>query len=571
MVETRKYKNMKDKIIKWLRKVSTYTFLSLSILFIVFGIFLITLNIFYKNKYYPRTKINNLSVTGKSYNETRNEFYKKLNNFNQEIILVSDDFEKKVRPYNIGIEIYLDGALEESYNYGRDLFTPYGLKDVICNVALGKNYDIEYNIRKENFNNFVRSELEPLGVTSDDISYKEDVNNFEIILGKEGKILDKDSLLARVENNVKNLSVDPIKLDFISLYSQLENENVKKIENDIENIVSSKFTLKFEDKTWEINEEMLRDWLYFNLEDIETENGFYEKKLNVDLDRKKVGTYLETLKKEIEIDPENARFQVNEHKIEVLKPSLIGRDLLVEATYDKLKEEAKNKDDRALTIETKEVGAAINQENIDRLSIKELVGKGESNFAGSPQNRIHNINNAVEKLNGTFIGPQETYSIVENIGEVNAEAGYLPELVIKENKTIPEYGGGLCQVSTTLFRAAIYSGFKITERQSHSYAVSYYEPHGMDSTIYIPHPDLRFVNNTDHTVLLQAKIDGYNLAFEFYGTKDDREVSIEGPYYWDRRGDGSFKARFTQVVKMSDNTEYRDEFKSFYDSPDKYH
>jgi vancomycin resistance protein YoaR len=307
------------------------------------------------------------------------------------------------------------------------------------------------------------------------------------------------------------------------------------------------------------------------LEDEELDGGYYEKKIYVDLDRKKVGAYLENLKGEIEIKPENARFQVKDDKLEVLKPSVVGRDLLIEATYDELRNKVKNNQDRTLVLKTKEIGAEINQENIDKLGIKEMIGKGESNFAGSPQNRIHNIKNAVEKLNGTLIGPQETYSIVENIGEVNAEAGYLPELVIKEDKTIPEYGGGLCQVSTTLFRAAIYSGFKITERQSHSYAVSYYNPQGMDATIYIPHPDLQFINNTDHAILLQAKVEGYSLTFEFYGIKDNREVKIEGPYYWDRKEDGSFKARFTQVVKMSNGIEIKDEFKSYYDSPDKYH
>lgn len=561
---------MKKKIIKWTRNIWTYSFLGLGLLFVLFGIGLIILNTYYDNKFYPRTKILNISVSGKTHNEVRNEFYKKLNGFNQEIVFIDDEFEKRVKPENIGIEIYLDGNINRAYNYGRDLFTPYGLKDGIEILLFGKNFEIESNIREENYNNFVRSELEPLGVTSNDINFEEKGSDYEITLGKEGKSLDKDSLLARVEDRVENMSTDPIKLDFVSLYSQIDQKHLKNVKKDIKNIISSKIILEFEDKKWEINEDLLKDWIYFNLEDEEVAEGFYSKTISVSLDRKKAGSFIESLKGEVEIKPENAKFQVNDEKIEVLKQSVLGRDLLIEATYEELNNKARS-NDRVLTIKTKEVGAEINQENIDRLGIKELVGSGESNFAGSPQNRIHNINNAIEKLNGTLIGPQETYSIVENIGEVNAEAGYLPELVIKENKTIPEYGGGLCQVSTTLFRAAIYSGFKITERQSHSYAVSYYEPHGMDSTIYIPHPDLQFINDTDHSVLLQAKIEGYKLTFEFYGTKDEREVITEGPYYWDRKGDGSFKARFNQIVKMPNGSERKDEFKSFYDSPDKYH
>jgi len=561
---------MKKKIIKWTRNICTSSFLSLGLSFILFGIGLIILSTYYDNKFYPRTKILNISVSGKTHNEVRNEFYKKLNDFNQEMIFVGDDFEKKIKPENIGVEIYLSGNIQEAYNYGRDLFTPSGLKKGMEILLFGKNFEIYSVIREENFNNFVRSELEPLGVTSGDINFEERVGDYEIILGKEGKSLDKDSLLVRVKNRVEHMSTDPIKLDFVSIYSQIDREHLKNIKKDIKNIVSSKFILEFEDKKWEIGEDLLKDWIYFNLEDEKVAGGFYSKKISVNLDRKKVGAFVESLRGEVEIKPENAKFQVNDEKIEVLKQSTLGRDLLIEATYEELNNKVRG-NDRTLTLKIKEVGAEINQEKVDRLGIKELVGAGESNFAGSPQNRIHNINKAVEKLNGTLIGSQETYSIVENIGEVNAGAGYLPELVIKENKTIPEYGGGLCQVSTTLFRAAIYSGFKITERQSHSYAVSYYEPPGLDSTIYIPHPDLQFVNDTDHTVLLQAKIDGYKLTFEFYGTKDEREVIIEGPYYWDRKGDGSFKARFNQIVKMPNGSERKDEFKSFYNSPDKYH
>ncbi len=560
---------MKNKIIKWLKNISTYSFLTLGFVFILFGIGLIILNTHYKSKFYPRTKISGISVTDKTYNEVRNDFYKKLNSFNQEITFVDGEFKKKIKPENIGVEIYLDSTIDKAYNYGRDLFMLQGLEEGIKNLFIGRNYKIETSIRQENFDNFVRSELEPLGVTSSDINFEKKGNNFEIVFGKQGRSLDKEALIIRVENNIEKMSSEPISLNFISLYSQVDQSNLEKAKDDIKNIISSKFILKFEDKTWEINEDLLKGWICFNLEDEIVEGG-YKKKIVVDIDRKKVGTFLESLKGDIEKKPENPRFQVADNKIEVSKPSSVGRDLLVEANYNELRKKVKS-NDRTLILQTKEVGAEINQENIDKLGIKELVGSGESNFAGSPQNRIHNIETAVEKLNGTFIGPQETYSLVENIGEVNAEAGYLPELVIKENKTIPEYGGGLCQIATTLFRAAINAGFYITERQSHSYAVSYYNPQGMDATIYIPHPDLQFVNNTDHAVLLQVRIEGYKLTFEFYGTEDGREVSIEGPYYWDRKGDGSFKARFTQVVKMTDGTERRDEFKSFYDSPDKYH
>ncbi|MCX6744921.1 MAG: VanW family protein [Candidatus Parcubacteria bacterium] len=136
-------------------------------------------------------------------------------------------------------------------------------------------------------------------------------------------------------------------------------------------------------------------------------------------------------------------------------------------------------------------------------------------------------------MNGLIIPPGE-FSTVDAIGEVNAATGYFQEYVIKGDRTIPEYGGGLCQIGTTMFRVALYSGLPITERRPHSYIVSYYNPLGMDATIYGPHPDLRFNNDTGYNILLQIKIDGTELTFEFWGTSDGRKTEITDPvlYNW---------------------------------------
>ncbi|HLC63987.1 MAG TPA: VanW family protein, partial [Patescibacteria group bacterium] len=102
------------------------------------------------------------------------------------------------------------------------------------------------------------------------------------------------------------------------------------------------------------------------------------------------------------------------------------------------------------------------------------------------------------------------------------ETGYLPELVIKGDETIPEYGGGLCQIGTTVFRAALASGLPIVERRNHSYRVVYYEPAGKDATIYDPKPDFKSTNDTSQNILIQTRIEGDNLYFDFWGTADGR-------------------------------------------------
>ncbi|MCX6741316.1 MAG: VanW family protein, partial [Candidatus Parcubacteria bacterium] len=155
--------------------------------------------------------------------------------------------------------------------------------------------------------------------------------------------------------------------------------------------------------------------------------------------------------------------------------------------------------------------------------------EGTSNFAGSPVNRRHNIAVGAKILNGLLIKPSEEFSLVKALGTIDDKAGFLPELVIKGDRTVPEFGGGLCQIGTTTFRVALYSGLPITARTPHSYRVVYYEPAGMDATIYNPQPDLRFINDTGANILFETKIDGNILTFDFYGTSDGRKTDITQP------------------------------------------
>ena len=119
--------------------------------------------------------------------------------------------------------------------------------------------------------------------------------------------------------------------------------------------------------------------------------------------------------------------------------------------------------------------------------------------------------------------------MVKILGQIDASTGYVPELVIKNNQTIPEYGGGLCQVGTTIFRSALKSGLPITARQNHSYRVSFYEPAGTDAAVYDPWPDVRFLNDTGNYILIQSRIEKNNIYFDFWGKRDGRIASSTAP------------------------------------------
>ena len=169
---------------------------------------------------------------------------------------------------------------------------------------------------------------------------------------------------------------------------------------------------------------------------------------------------------------------------------------------------------------------------LKKMGITEAIAYGESDFTGSTYNRIHNVQTGLNKFNGHIIKEDEEFVFGEVLGPVNGYTGYRKELVIKGDKTVPEYGGGLCQVSTTAFRAALNAGLPINERHFHSYSVSYYVPRGLDSTVYPPTVDLKFTNDTGAPILIQTLTIGKKAYYTFYGTKNnDREAHLIGPYY----------------------------------------
>ena len=132
-------------------------------------------------------------------------------------------------------------------------------------------------------------------------------------------------------------------------------------------------------------------------------------------------------------------------------------------------------------------------------------------------------------MNGVLLAPGENFSQLGVLGEIDGAHGWYQELVIKGNETVPEYGGGLCQVGSTSFRMALASGLEIVERRNHSYRVRYYEPAGTDATIYSPAPDFRFKNNTNHHILITSEIKGDMLAFYAWGTSDGRKAEQTKP------------------------------------------
>jgi vancomycin resistance protein YoaR len=163
-------------------------------------------------------------------------------------------------------------------------------------------------------------------------------------------------------------------------------------------------------------------------------------------------------------------------------------------------------------------------------------------FYGSSTERIQNIVAATEQFHGVLVAPGETFSMGNTLGDVSLENGFAEALIIYGGRTIKGVGGGVCQVSTTLFRAVFFAGYPVVERYSHAYRVSYYEKDisnnidtnlaGLDATVYFPLVDFKFTNDTPYWLLMETyvNVESRTLTWKIYSTSDGRSVT------WDTTG-----------------------------------
>ncbi len=281
----------------------------------------------------------------------------------------------------------------------------------------------------------------------------------------------------------------------------------------------------------------------------------------------KFNDYLIQLAAATNIEPVDAKFEFGgDNKATVFSQSVQGKRFnITKSAADIINALLENKPSVQLSVDI--VEPEITLEKINNLGIKTLIAKGESDFIGSHNARIHNIETGAAKFNGAIIKPGEEFSFNNILGSVDEKTGYQPELVIKGGQTIPEYGGGLCQLSTTVFRSAILAGLPITERRPHAYPVKYYNPQGFDATIYPGVSDLKFINDTGGHILLQTRIEGTKLFVELYGSSDGRQVTMDGPYQYAQKTSGAMKAYFVRTITYANGEKKNERFDSNYQAP----
>lgn len=488
------------------------------------AILLIVFNFYYANRFFANTYVDGVDISNLEFDQAyaRLVSQKSLNDFNFEIKTAT--YQKRVTTDDIKFEFEINKTLMDIFKVQRNHKIIDQIWVNLKSFLARSNYQLQYsfdqnelnllvtNIRFEGTNHY----QEPYFI------YKS--NKIQVIAGKVGDDFDVENLKSVVIDRFRYIDAQDIIVEIKQRSPQVTDEIANTFVTDVQKIVNKKLRLKYDDLYWDLTGEDIAKMLQVQI-DQNTSNVILAPDDNAILQK------IYEIAVEIDRSPSAQILKVENGKVVEFGAPKSGRTTDVELSMQNII--------KALFDESKSADLVVNitespKSDNNEYGITELLATGTSKFAGSIKSRVHNIGLASSRVNGILVAPGETFSFVKTVGEINRKSGYQTAYVISGGRTVLGDGGGVCQVSTTLFRAALNAGLQIVERNPHSYRVGYYEqesPPGIDAAIYSPSVDLKFINNTPNHILIVSEFDAkrYSLKYSIYGTSDGRKVNITEP------------------------------------------
>ena len=498
-----------------------WTIVVLSLILLVL-IIVTAYNLSFSGKIYPGVTIAGINVSRLSPSQAEIVLSEKVK-VPQEVLFVAEAQTTKIPTSSLSLDYDFSASTQEAYFFYRT-----------GNIILDLYQSLLAPTKRVNLTLMVKLDEAALGealsVIAEGISVEPVYPSVKYVggevlveRGKAGSELDSVTARKEVIKRLSMLDSSPIKLSIKPIDPTITEEEAASFGQRAKGLIGKTLELKFEQETFTYKEGEIFKFL--------SPREVYNQK--------EIASFAESLAQKYNREPQNPNFIFEEGRVKEFVASKTGVEvkkqelgaMLIEALslLDSSEEKTASIEIPVTTTQPK-----IQTGDINNLGIKELIGRGISTFRGSIPNRVYNISLASSKFKGILIAPGETFSFNDVLGDVSAFTGYKQAFVIKDGKTVLGDGGGVCQVSTTFFRAALNAGLPIVERRAHSYRVGYYEqnsPPGLDATVYAPTTDLKVLNDTPGHILIQPSIDSKTstLVFEFYGTSDGRVETITKP------------------------------------------
>ena len=490
-------------------------------------IFLVGTRILYANKAFPGVEAAGIQLSGMTEDEIETLLHQSLT-YPQTGLIAFQDGENVTlsRPEDLGVSIDSSTMARNALRVGREGHFLQGFSDQLRAWFRGATIPpiVVFNQRE------AKQFLSQLAMDIDlpQIEAQITISGVEVETspGQIGRQLDIDASLLAILEPISLMHDAQLMLDVEEIPPRVLDASEQAL--IAESILRQPLVLTAEEgKSWIVESQALAGMLQFNLVQSNQTWGY-----QVRLDPNQLIEILIPLSVELNRLAENARFIFNDEtkELDLLSSEIIGRSLNIPETIDSIQNMLlSGNHEVALLFDNHEpeVKADAIAEN---LGITEPVSVVSTYFYDSGSARVQNISTAAAAFHGLLVAPGETLSMAEVMGDVSLDNGYAEALIIFGDRTIKGVGGGVCQVSTTLFRAAFFGGYPIVERHPHAYRVGYYEQGpsspgpGLDATVFIPIVDFKFTNDREDWLLLETYVYGNQLLWKFYSTSDGREV-----------------------------------------------
>ena len=490
--------------------------------FFLFSItlYLISFNILYRDKILPNTYISGLNVSGLTKQEAK-EKIKILIPTNKNIILSSNQKDYVYNSNYFKFEYDLEDTVNKAYDLGRrDKFIANQkrkFQSMFLPVEIVFTYRFDKSLIDLEISRIVGEER----VSGKDAKYL--IQNGKIVIDeeKEGLSVDYDKLKLVLEKELIKTTDSKIQIPYYNRIPEITKLDLLSIQDD----VATKFFREVKLTFFEKEKILSRNQIFGLLKIRENKDGIYYD-LNEDITKK----LTDNIKGFVDKKPRALVTKFDDENVYEFEINKEG-SVLDEMRFRKDLREVLFKNKPELKVATFSIGENLPKEGY---GINHLIGVGKSKFAGSINSRVFNLDLAAQKISGTLIAPGEEFSFLKTVGPISQSEGFQTAYIISEGRTVLGEGGGVCQTSTTLFRAALNSGLPITSRYPHAYRVGYYEQDvkvGFDASVFYPSLDFRFKNDTGKHLLIQAAVDkkNYEMTFYIFGTKDGRKVEISEP------------------------------------------
>jgi len=482
----------------------------------------------YQSRIYPNVTVLGVNVGGLSLPEAKQALDDHFRPFNETpILLTFEDRTWGVTGEELGLTLSFDTSLQQAYRIGRTRDMVVNMQTIQTVLQQGAEIPVTIVIDERKAQESVARLASVIDKPAVDPRLQTTGTSLWVLPGQAGRMVLVDETVARIREALPSLVPNqPVTVATKALASRISDQAIKEAQARFYQLIGQPVVLKVGKKEYMWGSDELARMVDVAQVTVEGQSDRFALSLNPYMLERRISAIAD----ETSTPHVNPRLSWNNGDLLITDPGkpgwrvnqYEGRDLVIAGV---------DQSNRTIELLPRHVPVPINQSNLDMLGLVEMISEGKSDFTGSAPYRVTNIEVGLKRLDGILIAPGEEFSFNTAIGDIDAKNGFVEGYAIIANRTQLEFGGGICQDSTTLFRAAFWAGLPITERWGHSFYISWYDkygPTGMDSTIFIGGPDLKFVNDTGKWILMQAESNAKTgvASIKFYGTSTNRKVEL---------------------------------------------